>query len=270
MNNNSYFGNSHHKSYSIMANIKNDLDMITQLQMRRNYILNQKYSDYIYHNFHFTLLTFDINRSKYLQFGGNKFSDLLEDNVGDKYKTIKSSILNMAQEAYRYSFGRDLFGICDVVMTQQQGVYKKMGHYFTKPFTIISGPESIREITNFRKLFYTKLIAYLTPYTGKITWQKVGNRWLYTASEKVLFTVPEYYHGVGVWTPHVSIVKDEEIKKYNLALSGSMDLDNPDTLDNPAKVAQQEQEITNWLSGKGLHQLPTINMRTDISHITIG
>lgn len=71
-------------------------------------------------------------------------------------------------------------------------------------------------ITKFRTAFYTN---FTKRHTGKFQRSTVlhnGTQYIvYSMNSVPWYAVPEYYFGVSKWTPHVSILTLDELKKYN-------------------------------------------------------
>ena len=74
--------------------------------------------------------------------------------------------------------------------------------------------ESKEVITEFRKLFY----GYLEKSLGKFGIEnntKNGGNVVFKLNNIPLFVVPAFYYGIGVWTPHISIVNTADVKTHN-------------------------------------------------------
>jgi hypothetical protein len=241
------------KTYSVMADISND-SIIDSLNQRRNCILQNINDDYI---FHITLLSFEINRSL------KPYCDLFENKnkIGTQtHKTLKPEIIQFANEAYNETFKQQ-----DIILSQEQGKYHKMGAYYVKKYYIIYETQ-INTITEFRTSFYKKLRNYFRKNLGDYSfdwyWDETGNtRNDYTLAKignDVIFAIPNYYFGIGVLEPHISIAKEDEIKQYNPTLFYSID-----TSLNP------ESEIVKYLLPHQFLPLSDIRMNKDIDEIRI-
>ena len=121
--------------------------------------------------------------------------------------------------------------ISNIKLSSPRGSYKLMGHREDKKFysrIYYIGEKDKEAITEFRIELYNLIANKLNVRSEKFKhsdvtvecvgglkyhvfkiWDKKLNR------EEELLAVPEYERGIGIFTPHVSIVKNVEIKKRN-------------------------------------------------------
>ena len=255
-----------HRSYSIMADISNPA-LIRAFSQRRNCILKQEGASGG-HTFHLTLLTIEINRSLKL------YADRLEDSNDvkqpdgtiKKNKTIKQSIVELAQQIYNATFlAKQEIG---VILTQERMRYHKMGDFFSKKYPVLYD-ESLDKtgqhtIASFWHTFYYHLRKIL-----KVDFQfeptEDGKYYLaFDPKNKadIIFAVPNYYWNEYEWAPHVSVVRDQDILIHNPALHGK--------ISGAVSQEYQEGEITKCLLSQRFDKLPDINMMTDIDNVRIG
>jgi hypothetical protein len=103
----------------------------------------------------------------------------------------------------------------NIYLKSRNSSYKIMGDFLAK---VYKHDGDINDITDFRMAFYLYLKMYLGEHTR--VRREIGYRvfYVYSYNGKELVAVPEYYHGKGVWKPHLSIVKIKKIKRENPAL----------------------------------------------------
>jgi hypothetical protein len=245
---------TNHKSYYIMADIGNPA-INAAFNQRRNCILGGASGG----NFHLTLLTIEINRDL------KPYAQLLEDSIkmadGKTQKTLKPILQQMVTDAYN-----DTFMKSRVVLIQERGQYHKMGSYFAKRYPIASDAQILTDskgnitptISAFRKSFYDKLRKYLGV---DFTFDTTSNSTYVLAVDKyknVIFAIPRYDFGTGVWDPHVSIIKEDEIRISNPALYGKI-----------TSTMTPDEEILKCLLPHRFNELPNIDMSNDIGSIKI-
>ena len=112
----------------------------------------------------------------------------------------------------------------EIYLKSSNTYYDIMGDFFAKIYTH-DGDK--KQITDFRIVLY----MYLEMYLGKFTKREkvdVNGRvfFVYSYRGNELIAVPEYYHGIGVWTPHLSIIKIPTLKRYNPDLLEKFTKDN--------------------------------------------
>lgn len=101
----------------------------------------------------------------------------------------------------------------NIYFKSSQSHYDLMGDFFAKVY-VYDGDRSI--ITDFRMALYFYLEMYLGRFTKRERIDIDGRVFfVYSYKGKELIAVPEYYHGIGVWTPHLSIVKLPVLKTQN-------------------------------------------------------
>lgn len=100
-----------------------------------------------------------------------------------------------------------------IYLRSSKNRYDIMGEFLAKVYT---HDGDVQDITEFRMALYLYLQIYLgTDYYRQR--QEIDGRvfYVYSYNGRELIAVPEYYHGKGEWTPHMSIVKLGQIEKYN-------------------------------------------------------
>ena len=99
-----------------------------------------------------------------------------------------------------------------VYLRSTNSSYDIMGEFFAKVY-LHDGEK--KQITDFRMILYLYLQMFLGEF--KREYHDIDGRvfHVYSYNGRELLAVPEYYHGVGVWTPHVSIAKLSKIKRKN-------------------------------------------------------
>lgn len=239
-----------HRTYYIMANISKP-ELITALNNRRDDILLRNGES---HTYHLTLLTIELNRS--LKIYADRLENLVTKSDGQKIKILKPEIQKMVFDAYNETFKKSR-----VVLSQERGRYYKMGNFYAKKYPIKSDESKLKfrdnnvpTINAFRIKFYEKLRIHLGV---NFTWDITDPNYALAINESkdIIFAVPKYDFGIGIWEPHVSIVKDTEISDYNKDLFRKLQSSFP------------ELEITKYLSNKNFNELPEIDMSRDIDSV---
>jgi hypothetical protein len=101
---------------------------------------------------------------------------------------------------------------------------QNVGHKFLSKMYIANNPTQISE---FRTAFYKKLQSLLNiPHTVKKPFSTRSEKdskgldyVIYMYQGKDFFAVPNYYHGIGIWTPHLSILSEAELATCNEQLN---------------------------------------------------
>jgi hypothetical protein len=142
---------------------------------------------------HITMMEVIVNKN-------NPYSYLILD--------VNNRIINALEKLLRFGY-QQLSP--QIYLTSQIGKYEIMGEYMAKVYT---SNNSIY-ITNFRMILYKYLEKLLGK--GKRSIKKISglSYYVYSYHNMELIAVPEYYHGKGIWKPHLSLVKLNKIKKYN-------------------------------------------------------
>ncbi len=188
-----YFKENTAKFY-IMADIV-DKDIIARLDERRKLLLNNKLPT---HNMlHLTLLQMDVNKKHKLYTDFEKSLAEITVAVGTIYKdTFKKE-----QAKLKYVLGLyDLLG-----QTANKFLSKIYELYDKNKLTI----------TNFRKAFYQYLKSLFSVPYNIVDDTKTSGFALFKFGDEVLFAVPAFYYGIGVWTPHISIVNTGDVATHN-------------------------------------------------------
>ena len=133
----------------------------------------------------------------------------------------------------------------EIYLKSSNTFYDIMGDFFAKVY-VHDGDR--KQITDFRMVLY----RYLEMYLGKFTKREkvdIDGRvfFVYSYNGRELIAVPEYYHGIGVWTPHLSIIKLTHLRKYNPQLCEEFEEDeyDPDTLINTMKGVKGSMSYLN-------------------------
>ena len=99
-------------------------------------------------------------------------------------------------------------------IVSKKGGYEIMGDFMAKVYTALNS----NYITQFRMAFY----KYIENKLGRGKRRSVvvaGKKmYVYSYGGMDLIAVPSYYHGKGVWKPHLSLIKLDKIKKSNPTL----------------------------------------------------
>ena len=123
----------------------------------------------------------------------------------DRNGFINNMFKNIIEKKYHYMSP-------SIYLKSTNDCYDIMGEFFAKIYTH-DGPKE--QITNFRMVLYLYLEMFLNKSHRQR--QNIDGRIFYVYSYKgrELIAVPEYYHGVGIWTPHLSIIKLPILKYQN-------------------------------------------------------
>ena len=166
-------------------NLKNTMEFCSANILKGNL---SSYSDP-----HITLIQFEIN-------GNHPYSKIF------KRESFKTQIT----EFYKYFFTRKN---TEFVPDRFELMGNRRKHFVKKyKSTTTSG------ITPFRKAIY----KYIDKLIGKssMSYKSVNNQKyiVFSYHKMPLFVVKDFYYGINVWTPHISIVSDSDIEKYNPGL----------------------------------------------------
>lgn len=173
--------------FYIMAKITNDY-IYSRLDERRKAILGENAS---LKNLHITLFQCEINQNHP---NANVFQNV------DFHEHIKKSYV-------------DAFSKNNITLTSKLGEYDILGtdnKFLVKKYTA----NDSQIITEFRKQIY----QYLDKQFGSGIKKEKQDFVVYNYNGQDLIAVPRHSHGVGVWTPHVSIINTNELKKLNPTL----------------------------------------------------
>jgi hypothetical protein len=123
----------------------------------------------------------------------------------DKMGNINFMFKNIIEKKYHYISP-------NIYLKSRSDCYEIMGEFLAKVYTHDGEKE---QITDFRMVMY----LYLEMFLGKSTRQRrdIDGKvfYIYSYKGRELMAVPEYYHGIGVWTPHLSIIKLPILKYQN-------------------------------------------------------
>jgi hypothetical protein len=98
-----------------------------------------------------------------------------------------------------------------IYITSQRGEYEIMGDFFAKVYTA----SNTNYITQFRMAFYKYIEGYLGKGHRRVIIINNEKYYMYSYRGRDLLAIPDYYHGKGIWKPHMSIIKLDKIQKSN-------------------------------------------------------
>jgi hypothetical protein len=124
----------------------------------------------------------------------------------DKAGRVNNMLRKIIEKKYHYVAP-------SIYLKSSKTYYDIMGEFFAKVF-VHDGDR--KQITDFRMVLYLYLQMFLGPHTDRVK-QDIDGRvfYVYSYNGRELIAVPEYYHGVGVWTPHLSLIKLPHLRKQN-------------------------------------------------------
>ena len=100
-----------------------------------------------------------------------------------------------------------------IYLKSSQSYLDLMGDFFAKIYVNEGDPKII---TDFRMTLYLYLELYLGRFTKRERIDIDGRVFfVYSYKGNELLAIPEYYHGIGVWTPHLSLIKLPTLKIQN-------------------------------------------------------
>lgn len=92
-------------------------------------------------------------------------------------------------------------------LQSESGKYAVMGDYFAKVYTALDP----KYITELRMTFYRYLEKHFISFTKHTRIVNGKTYVVYVYDGEELIAVPDYYHGRGNWTPHLSLTKISKI-----------------------------------------------------------
>ena len=98
-----------------------------------------------------------------------------------------------------------------IYISSPKGGYEIMGDFFAKVYT----QTNAEYITLFRKQIYKYIEGFLGKGQRRLAIVNNIKYFVYSYRGRDLLAVPEYYHGNGIWKPHLSIIKLDKIQKSN-------------------------------------------------------
>lgn len=189
--------------------------------------------------FHLTLFQFHIN-----------------SNHPDAY-IFKDNWDNLIRQWYNETFGKN------VILKYLPGKYDLLGQekkYLVKTFEPLDKFKTV--ITDFRKKIYKYIQKKINKKKKMYVKEKDGVRYhIISFGGRKLLSVPDYYFGIGQWTPHISIADMDEIIKYNHQLDEKY---NSRQTDN-----NKINNIIKPILHANLSPLSNINMNTNIKSIKV-
>jgi len=220
----------------ILANIT-DPSIIRLLNDRRNALNLWDLSGG--KQFHITLFQFHIN-------GNHPDAYIFKDNWD-----------NLIKQWYNETFGQN------VILQYRQGQYDLLGQekkYLVKTFEPLAKFKTV--ITDFRKKIYKYIQKKIKKKKKMYTKEKDGVKYhIISFGGRKLLSVPDYYFGIGQWTPHISIADMDEIEKYNKHIS--------EKYNSLQSKNEQIKTIIDPILQANLSSLPDINMNLHIKSIKV-
>jgi len=145
---------------------------------------------------HISLMEIHINKS-------NSDHKILIDSNG----SLNPQLLRIMQQQYA-AINPQMYII------SKSGDYEIMGDFMAKVYT----SNNSNYITQFRIAFYKYIERLLGKGSRKHVTIANKNYYVYSYRGKNLIAIPDYYHGKGVWKPHLSLVKLDKIQQSNPTL----------------------------------------------------
>ena len=102
----------------------------------------------------------------------------------------------------------------NIYLKSKKGVYNIMGDFMAKVYKT----NNPTYITDLRMVLYKYLEVMLGKSNRKVKIRDNKKYFVYSYRGKDLIAIPEYYHGKGKWTPHLSLIRLDKIKKSNILL----------------------------------------------------
>lgn len=129
----------------------------------------------------------------------------------------------------------------DIYLKSKNSYYDILGEFLAKVY-IHNG--NVQDITDFRMTMY----LYLQMYLGEFKRSRVNDNgkvfFIYSYNGRELIAVPEYYHGKGVWKPHLSIVKMNKLSRHNPSLYNRfVDVYNQNNSDGVRLLTQEMKNV---------------------------
>jgi hypothetical protein len=171
---------------------------------------------------HITMMEVHINKRnsnyKYIVDSQRNTNPILENKFLEKY-------YNISPQMY---------------MSSNKNDYAMMGEYFTKKYNA-SNP---LHVTEMRMVLYKYLEGLLGQSTRTTKKSSDGTTYyIYSYEGKELIGIPEYYHGKGVWEPHLSFIKMDKLYKLNPYLHGQFRQNGISILTDKMKHTQSIDNI---------------------------
>lgn len=113
-------------------------------------------------------------------------------------------------------------------LISRKGKYEIMGEFMAKVYKAVNSSY----ITSFRMTLYKYLEKKLGPSKRKVAILNGKKYFVYSYGGRDLIAVPEYYHGKGVWTPHLSLIRLDKLEKANPQLYDTFQRTDVKTLVN--------------------------------------
>lgn len=142
---------------------------------------------------HITLMEILVNRNhpdyKYIVDEYGQINNTLRDLLAMKYKQLSPQMY----------------------LKSRSGSYNIMGDFMAKVYKATNS----RYITDFRLVLYKYLEMLLGKGTRKVKNIDGKKYFYYKYNGMELIAIPDYYHGKGNWTPHLSLIKLDKLRKSN-------------------------------------------------------
>ena len=240
------------KSCVIKVNLNEYSPLFLYMDLNSNSITQNRGTN-LDHPFHISLLQFDINIGNELNLNNN-FHDIRnhfayrDNSNNENIKFLSKSFIRFIESINLKNKFLELFSNIDIETSRydflgEQLISDKKYKSYIVQSLIISSTQN--KITEFRIYFYQQILQYIqrinpdiNKYIAvpeeingkkyfKLHYHKTGEDPL---QKEPLFVIPEYYYGVGVWTPHISLAKIENnnnpIFRQILTANNEGDFDN--------------------------------------------
>jgi hypothetical protein len=179
--------------FFIMANVNNAI-ILEQIDRMRTALLLGNHP--VHNDVHITLLQFNINQNHPDSF--IFFDPDFHQHIRTFYdKTISDK---------------------NLILNHKPNIFDLLGLTHKKFFAKLYYPDQPLVITDFRTLFYKYIGKRLGRYKIKERVFSGETYFIFNVRGKDLISIPGFYFGKAVWTPHVSVVNIKDIDVYNREL----------------------------------------------------
>lgn len=127
--------------------------------------------------------------------------------IVDAYGQINSTLKDLLTMKY-HQLSPQMY------INSKKGHYGIMGDFMAKVYKASNSSY----ITEFRMALYKYLEIMLGKGSRKVREVDGKKYFVYSYNRRDLIAIPEYYHGKGNWTPHLSIVKLDKLDRSNPSL----------------------------------------------------
>ena len=102
-------------------------------------------------------------------------------------------------------------------IVSKTGKYEIMGDFMAKVYTAVNSDY----ITQLRIVFYKYIESILGDFSRKSIIISNKKYYVYSYGGRELIAIPHFYHGKGVWKPHLSLIKMSKLQLSNPVLYSS-------------------------------------------------